>query len=105
MIQVFATDEDREEVHGQLKLIEGYNCLSSGLTPPTANIVQRKYIKTRMHRERPVYDCLLCVHFLLLTSMSVQHDLVAQVEEEIENMKPTEDTVEISMQYFMSNRN
>lgn len=54
MMQVFASDADRDEVYGQLKLIEGYNCSPSGLTPPTKNIIKRKYIQTRMHKERPV---------------------------------------------------
>ena len=56
MLQVFASDEDRQEVYSQLKLIEGYNCRPSGLTPPTKNIIKRKYVKTRMHKERPVMN-------------------------------------------------
>lgn len=62
MLQVFANDADREEVYGQLKQIEGYNCSPSGLTPPTSNIIKRKYLKTRMHKERPVNSCAVaCV--------------------------------------------
>ena len=59
MLQVFASDEDREEVFSQLKQIEGYNCNPSGLTPPTTNIIKRKYLKTRMHKEKPVRHCTL----------------------------------------------
>lgn len=54
MLQVFSDDESREEIHSQLKLIEGYNCYPSGLTPPTKNIIKRKFLKTRLHKERPV---------------------------------------------------
>ena len=61
MLQVFETEEDREDMYAQLKLIEGYNCNPSGLTPPTKDIIKRKYLKTRMHKERPVNFVAACM--------------------------------------------
>ena len=54
MLQVFEDDEAREKVFAELKLIEGYNCYPSGLTPPTKDIIKRKYLKTKIHKDRPV---------------------------------------------------
>jgi hypothetical protein len=51
---VFMTeDQFLNHAKTQLQKLDGVTYLDSGITPPTTNIVQRKYSKTRRHNPQP----------------------------------------------------
>ena len=60
MLQVFANEQEREDTYSQLRLNEQYNCNPSGLTPPTLNIVKKKFMKTREYAPKDVSQSIEC---------------------------------------------
>lgn len=55
MVHVFETEEDREHVQYDMSQVEGYKrTFLSGITPPTTQIIRRKFMKTRSKKPKPV---------------------------------------------------
>jgi len=76
MVHVFETEEERDFAHFEINQIEGYKrTFPSGITPPTTQIIRRKFLKTRSTKPEP-------------------REKVAAVEHEIQKYVLTEDIVE-----------
>ena len=55
MVQVFESEEDRQYVHSEMGRLEGYKrTFLSGVTPPTTQIIRRKFMKTRPTKQKSV---------------------------------------------------
>ena len=54
MLRVFNNHDERDAAVEELSATEGYYCAPSGLTPPTAHIIKRKYVKTRLQQAAAV---------------------------------------------------
>lgn len=55
MVHVFDSEEDREQVQYEMSQVEGYKrTFLSGITPPTTQIIRRKFLKTRSNKPKPV---------------------------------------------------
>lgn len=55
MIQVFESEDEREFARYEMGQVEGYRrTFLSGITPPTAQIIRRKFMKTRSKKTKPV---------------------------------------------------
>lgn len=53
MLRVFMDHDERDAAVEELGTTEGYYCAPSGITPPTAHIVKRKFVKTRLQQPAP----------------------------------------------------
>lgn len=83
MLQVFHTNEERERCYQDLiKNSMGQKCFPSGITPPTIDIIKKKFSKTRREKPQPP-------------------DLVTQVETEIMRYTVVEDIEEICKRNFL----
>lgn len=54
MLQVYETEQERREAFAKLRDIPGYNSSPSGLTPPTKNIILRRFLKSRQYEPSEV---------------------------------------------------
>jgi hypothetical protein len=55
MVQVFDTEEEREFAYYEMCQVEGYRrTYMSGITPPTAQIIKRRFLKTHSVKQKPV---------------------------------------------------
>jgi hypothetical protein len=56
MLQVYLTKADRDKDNIRLRETEGFYSFPDGLTPPTHDIIKRKYTKTHQQKPHPVND-------------------------------------------------
>lgn len=76
MIQVFENEEEREFAHFAMCRLHNYErTFPSGITPPTSQIIQRKFLKTRIEKPH-------------------SKDIVSATEDEIQKYTTSEDVVE-----------
>lgn len=55
MVQVFETEEEREFAHYEMSQTEGYRrTYLSGITPPTTQIIHRRFMKSRLVKPKNV---------------------------------------------------
>lgn len=94
---MFDSEEEREKAYIAVNSSEG-KTFSSGITPPTHNIIKRKYAKTRIQKPHPVQiERSLTLKYAMCTHMNFcvfQKDVTSNVEDEMRKYATADEIID-----------